>query len=38
MSFIWIVMFDLWNFRSTSFGLVKQFDYDPIGGSIGITV
>jgi hypothetical protein len=26
-----IMMFDLWNFKSTSFGLIKQFDYDSMG-------
>jgi hypothetical protein len=27
MNFIWIMMFDFWNFKNTSFGLYKQFDY-----------
>ncbi len=31
MSFVWIVTFDLWNFKSPSFGLIKQFDYDSMG-------
>jgi hypothetical protein len=25
MSFIWTMTFDLWNFKSTSFGFIKQF-------------
>jgi len=34
MSFIWIVIFDLWNFKSTSFGVYKKFimiQLGPIG-------
>jgi hypothetical protein len=31
MSFVWIVTFDLWNLKNTSFGLVKQFDCDSMG-------
>jgi hypothetical protein len=30
MSFIWIVIFDLWNFKSTSFGIYQKIDYDSI--------
>ncbi len=37
MSFVWIVTFDLWNLKSPSFGLIKQFDCDSMG-SIGIII
>lgn len=31
MNFIWIVTFNSWKFKSTSFGPFKQFDCDSMG-------
>jgi hypothetical protein len=30
LSFVWIMTFNLWNFKGPSFGLIKEFDCDSI--------